>query len=241
MNEHMEQDTSWIRSFIEVFITLYDGVVPYWRCILIFIIIVSVGVLIAGPCARISPGSVRSGGKSARNKIRQNNKDRVKDLSRHPRTKSEALAVNILEKITGVSFPTVNPEWLRVRERIGANVQEHTIELDGYNADIGVALEFSGPLHTKWSPSIEPYKSYLRRVILDRAKIEICEKHGVCMIVIDMTLPRIHWRNYIASRLQDCGKLPADRAIYFTYTDKQVAVPYRDEILERNIIVDIKW
>lgn len=165
-------------------------------------------------------------------------KDRVKDLKKHPRTKSEALAIDILEKLTGVSFPTVNPDWLRVSENGGPS---HTIELDGYNADIGVALEFSGPLHTKWSPSVEPYDAYLRRVMLDKAKIELCERHSVCLIVIDMTLPRTHWRNYIASRLQDCGKLPKDRAIYFQYVDPQTAVPYRDEILERDVRVDISW
>lgn len=202
----------------------------------IFLLIVA--VFIAVICASGTQSTKTGGRRPRRQRVQTANKDRVKDLKKHPRTKSEALAIDILEKIMGVSFPTVNPDWLRVSEDGGPS---HTIELDGYNAAVGVALEFSGPLHTKWTPSVEPYEGYLRRVILDQAKIELCKKHSVCLIVIDMTLPRAHWRNYIASRLQDCGKLPKDRAIYFQYVDPQIAVPYRDEILERDVQLDISW
>lgn len=230
---------------------LVDVISASTEHVFFLVVLVILGVMMGDTCLRRPyprtgghDGVIRGG--RMNNRKRPNNRqrtgvsgnrDRVKDLSKHPRTKSEAFAIDLLEKLVGVSFPTVNPDWLRVSEG-GYN---HTIELDGYNADAGIALEFSGPLHTKWTPATEPYAAYLRRVMLDRAKIDLCKKQGVCLIVIDMSLGRMHWRNYIASRLKDCEKLPTDRTVYFQYIPDQPAVPYRDDILERDIKLDITW
>lgn len=159
-----------------------------------------------------------------RTKIYQGGADIVKDLRAHPRTRSEAAVVAVLEELTGAKFPTVNPDWLIYKGR--------TLELDGYNADLRLALEFSGPLHTKWFPNKESYAAYHERVMRDRAKLRICRKHGVTLIVVDSSLPRTHIRAYLRSRLFDAGHIaerPGD------YIAAQTHEPYRNPQLEREL------
>ncbi len=149
---------------------------------------------------------------------------RVKNLVKHPRSKSEAEVIRFLEEITRHRFPTVYPKWLVWKG--------HTLELDGYNESLKLALEFSGPLHTKWAPEFEPYINYFERITRDVVKRRLCRKHGVHLIVVDASLPRQHWRSYIESRLHDIGLLEAVPAAYI---GEQKAVPYRNEQIEREL------
>jgi hypothetical protein len=151
-------------------------------------------------------------------------KDKVKDLTKHPRSKSEAAVIKIIESLTHHKFPTVNPAWLVWQGR--------QLELDGYCKKLNIAVEFSGPLHTKWAPSDESYTTYITRVSRDIVKRCICAHKGVTLIVIDMSLPSHHWTNYIKSRLYDIGYI-TDKP--FDYIIAQVAKPFRNEVLERDL------
>lgn len=150
--------------------------------------------------------------------------DVVKDLKKYPRSKSEQQAITLLEGITGEKFPSVNPSWLVWKGR--------TLELDGYNEKLKIALEFSGPLHTKWNPQYETYQKYFNRVIRDIVKKKLCKKHKVNLIVLDIALGPQHWRNYILSRLYDFGKLDA---MPLPYIDVQKFEPYHNPHLETEL------
>lgn len=163
----------------------------------------------------VRENSYKSGGK-------QRPTLRVKDITRHPRSRSEAEVVKYLEEITGTEFPSVYPGWLVWRGK--------TLELDGFNGEI--ALEFSGPLHTKWNPQYESYPVYFERLVRDVVKIRLCRKNKVPLIVVDFTVPSHHWRNYVLSRLYDLGKVP-DRPSNYIY--EQTAQPFRNEQLEREL------
>jgi hypothetical protein len=153
-----------------------------------------------------------------------------KDMVTNPRTKSEARAIHILKEITGLQFPTVNPSWLVWRG--------NPRELDGYNEQAKLALEFSGPLHTKWYPGVEPYEKYFARIVTDIAKRKLCARHNVDLIVIDMSLPQIHWKNYMLSRLYDFGRIPQKP---YSYIDVQVAKPYRNKHIENDLGLRAEW
>jgi len=150
---------------------------------------------------------------------------RVKDLQKHPRSRSEAEAIQHLEQLTGKKFPTVNPSWLKWKGQ--------ALELDGYNEALGLAIEFSGPQHTKWVPSKELYTDYFERIVRDVVKKRVCKKHKVKLIVLDVSLPSKYWRAYIASRLHDLGIAgqvrPAD------YIPEQVVIPYRNPQIEQEL------
>lgn len=132
-------------------------------------------------------------------------------------TKSEAYAIKCLEEITGKKFLTVRPKWL------------NNYELDGYNKELGIALEFSGPLHTHWYPAKESYEIYYGRVIRDQYKKEICKKKNICLIEIDMSLPKKLYKDYLKSRLYDCGKWVIKPS---PYIEPQQIIPFRNSQLE---------
>jgi hypothetical protein len=140
------------------------------------------------------PVQKRTGGRRAARR------DVVKDLAKHPRTSSERQVVEIFEKLTGQKFPTVSPAWLLYNGK--------QLELDGYCESLKLAVEFSGPLHTKWYPNRETKRQFLERVKRDEAKIRICRENGVKLFVIDMRIPRHHLYTYIKSRLYDAGLGP---------------------------------
>lgn len=160
--------------------------------------------------------------------------DVIKNLKDHPRSKSEAAVIKQLENITGHKFPTVNPSWLV--DTSDNKGKPRTLELDGYCRDLAIALEFSGPLHTKWNSRNETYEKYFRRVKHDVIKKKVCADHGVNLIVIDMSLPSRHWNSYLKSRLYDIGFLDEKPTNYIL---EQVATPYRNETLEKELNLEI--
>jgi hypothetical protein len=168
---------------------------------------------------------------------------KVKNLSKYPRTKSEAAAIKIFEGIIDTEMPTVNPRWLVWKGR--------TLELDGYASQKKVALEFSGPLHTKWFPEKEPYEDYFERVIRDVVKKRLCKKNGVTLVTVDMSLPQHHWSNYIRSRLFDAKRYDLigidkleDDGIPPTphyYINEQNPEPFRNAQLEAELGMDKEY
>jgi hypothetical protein len=144
----------------------------------------------------------------------------VKDLDKYPRSKSEKLIIDILENITAKKFPTVRPAWLVYN---GSQ-----LELDGYNEELKLAIEFSGPQHVKWTPGAEPYEKYYERIMRDVAKRDLCDREGVILIVVDSSLPRHHWRSYLKSRLYDAGILENMPPVYL---EEQVVHPWRNDDL----------
>lgn len=159
---------------------------------------------------------------------------RVKDLSLHPRSKSEQRCIDVLEKTLGRPFPTAYPKWLQWRGRDGREAPR-PMELDGYNEELGIALEFSGPLHTKHYPDRESYIDYFDRVCKDMEKIKQCRENNVHLIVVDMRTPAWHIDAYIKSRLADIGAKDIRGTVIarpFDYMPAVVGEPYRNRTVE---------
>lgn len=181
--------------------------------IAMFILFVAIAVFISWRGAGETITQVKTGGSS---------KLRLKDLKKHPRSRSEAEVIRYLELLTNKEFPTAYPQWLVWRG--------HNLELDGYNGDL--ALEFSGPQHTKWYPAREKYEEYFERIIRDIVKVKLCKKHRVNLIVVDASLPSRHWRAYIVSRLHDFGMITDKPA---EYIPAQIAPVYRNTQIEEEL------
>jgi predicted RNA-binding Zn-ribbon protein involved in translation (DUF1610 family) len=110
-----------------------------------------------------------------------------------PRT--ENLVRDILERLYPLKFPKAHPKFL---ERL---------ELDCYNEDYKIAIEYNGIQHYKFDPFFhrteDAFESQQER---DRRKKELCLKHGVDLFIIpyeyDYRDP-IRLENYIRTLLQD--------------------------------------
>lgn len=143
-------------------------------------------------------------------------------------SKSEARVIQLIEKLLGRKFPTSYPPWLVWKGK--------QLELDGFDGKI--ALEFSGPLHTKWSPAVETYEKYFNRIINDEVKIKLCKKNNVDLIIIDYTLPSIHILGYIKSRLYDFGHIDYKPIPYLPLQKPNV---YRNNRIENELGLTKLW
>ncbi len=212
--------------------------------LIIFVLVVFIGVIyaiynsgflntvseFAHGCFEIIGSADPIGGARVRAGARTRPRDKIKDLTAHPRSKSEAGIIKVLEDIIGDDFPTVNSGWLVWKGK--------QLELDGYNEKRKLALEFSGPLHTKWFPEKEQYAEYFARIVRDVVKKRLCKKHGVGLIVVDSSLPKQHWSTYIRSRLYDLGFIEDKPS---NYIEEQIAPVFRNQHIEAELGIECEY
>lgn len=125
------------------------------------------------------------------------------------RSKLEERLIAIVEELTGHSFPQGSiRETNRSKDH---KTQCVSLELDGYNKDLRIAIEVQGPLHRAQGDN-ESYERYMRRLAHDKLKKRLCEEQGIILITLeyDILTNRFNQegaRNYIASRLFDAGAI----------------------------------
>ena len=88
------------------------------------------------------------------------------------------------QRIFRRKFPKKRPDWLVVGSR-------SRLELDGYNARMGVAFEHQGRMHYLHIRHFHgTRKNFAKRVALDRLKNRLCTQHGVRLVKI----PEVGWK-----------------------------------------------
>lgn len=107
-------------------------------------------------------------------------------------SKGEAACREALEQIYGKPFDCVRPDFLKNPET-GKN-----LELDCYNDELKIGLEYNGIQHYKWpnftGQSKEDFVKQLRR---DKYKTEVCTQHGIYLINVPYNVPIKHIKSYI--------------------------------------------
>lgn len=94
------------------------------------------------------------------------------------RFKSERLAREIIEIITGVSFNKIRPFWLKYEN--GKN-----LELDGYNEDLQIAFEYHGKQHYEEIPHFHRFvNSFKEQEERDIWKEIQCDEMNIDLIII---------------------------------------------------------
>lgn len=91
----------------------------------------------------------------------------------------------VIEEIYGVPFETqLRPDWLI------NPVTGRRMELDLYNDDLKLAVEYNGRQHYVYTPffhsSIEKFKDQVKR---DHSKIDICDERGIYVITVPYNVP----------------------------------------------------
>ena len=90
-------------------------------------------------------------------------------------SRTERICRAILEMMFGVPFPSVRPAWLR-------GEKGRSLELDCYNEELNIALEFQGRQHYK---DVEFYGNILAEIQQrDALKAQQCQDRGVPLLVI---------------------------------------------------------
>lgn len=85
----------------------------------------------------------------------------------------------ILEILTGRQFMSVRPYWLKNPET-GRN-----LELDCYNEEYRLALEYNGVQHYNYTPHFHSDMArYEGQIVRDHIKKILCDKNGVYLIIV---------------------------------------------------------
>lgn len=113
-------------------------------------------------------------------------------------SRGERLCKETMEKIYGVPFKTVRPDWLKNPET-GRN-----LEIDCYNDDLKIGVEYNGIQHYKW-PNFtnQTYENFLGQIRRDDAKFNMCEKNGVYLIIVPYNVIHEKIPSYITSQLPE--------------------------------------
>ena len=103
-----------------------------------------------------------------------------------------------MERIYGVPFKTIRPDWLRNPET-GAK-----LELDCYNDELKIAVEYNGEQHYKW-PNFtnQTYEQFINQVRRDKLKTELCDRNGVYLIPVPYNVSHDKIPEFIMSHLPE--------------------------------------
>ena len=106
---------------------------------------------------------------------------------------SEELCRMLFEKILNKKFINMRPDFLKFE---GKN-----LELDGYNEELNLAFEYNGRQHYEMVGFYKTQEDFNRRLLLDKTKIELCQKNKTKLIIIPYTVTHNELLNFIKIEL----------------------------------------
>lgn len=94
-------------------------------------------------------------------------------------TKGEKLCKQAIEEIYNKPFYTVRPKFLKNPET------NRNLELDLYNDEIKIAVEYQGIQHYKWPNYTNcSYEDFIKQVRRDQFKVDRCDQEGIYLITV---------------------------------------------------------
>ncbi len=112
------------------------------------------------------------------------------------RNKYETRCRQILEKIFNKPFPSIRPDWLK-NPKTGRN-----LELDCYNKELNLALEFDGDQHAHFSYHFhKTAEAFEYQQWKDKYKRQICSKLKIQLITVPHTVQYDDLQSYIINEL----------------------------------------
>lgn len=98
-------------------------------------------------------------------------------------SKGEVECRRILHKLFRKPFPRCRPSFL-VNPK-----SKRRLELDCYNEELGIAVEYNGEHHYKWPawPKIT-YEQFMDQLDRDQLKLDMCDNNGIYLVVVPYTV-----------------------------------------------------
>jgi hypothetical protein len=116
-------------------------------------------------------------------------------------SRGEKICQKTIEQIYGVPFLSIRPQWLKNPET------KCNLELDCYNDDLKLAVEYNGEQHYKW-PNFtnQTYEQFINQIRRDQYKADVCEKMGVYLITVPYNISHDKISSFILSQLPETIK-----------------------------------
>ena len=106
-----------------------------------------------------------------------------------------------LERRFGKSFNKIRPDFLKNPVMGGYN-----LELDCYNGDMKLAVEYNGAQHYKYTPYFHKNKeSFANQKYRDEMKRTKCKEHGIKLIEVPYTISHDKIPSYLDYELMKLG------------------------------------
>lgn len=117
-------------------------------------------------------------------------------------SKGEAACRQYLERRYNRPFPNVRPKFMF------NSVTGENLELDMFNRDLMIAVEYNGRQHYEYTPFMhgKTKDKFYAQKYRDKMKREICQKLGICLIEVPYTVPTSEIPAYLEEELRKKGK-----------------------------------
>jgi len=117
-------------------------------------------------------------------------------------SKGEQECRRVLEELFGKPFPNIRPDFLRNPVTGGG----HNLELDCYNSDMKLAVEYNGVQHYKYVPYFHRNKDvFTNQKYRDVLKERMCKDNRVNLISVPYTVKVKDIRNFLLTELRKLG------------------------------------
>ncbi len=115
-------------------------------------------------------------------------------------SKGEAHSREMAKRIFGKPFEKIRPDMLK------NNVTGQNLELDLYNDELKLGIEYSGAQHYKFIPFFHKnYETFMNQKYRDEIKRMLCEKNGIKLIEIPYTVKLEDIETYIRLEAKKLG------------------------------------
>jgi hypothetical protein len=116
-------------------------------------------------------------------------------------SKGELECRRVLEKMFNKPFPKSRPNFLR--NPVTSYNTDNNLELDCYNEELKIAVEYNGIQHYKYIPFFHKNKeAFQNQKYRDYMKREICEKNGIKLIEVPNTVKIENIESYLREKLK---------------------------------------
>lgn len=117
-----------------------------------------------------------------------NKKTRSSERPPPSESKGELECRRVLEAIYNKPFPKIRPNMLR-NPVTSSDMNDVNLELDCYNDDLKLAVEYNGIQHYKYIPFFHKNKeAFQNQKYRDHMKRELCKKNGITLIEVPYTV-----------------------------------------------------
>lgn len=113
-------------------------------------------------------------------------------------SKGETECRRAVEHLTGKLFPKARPNFML------NGVSGHNLELDCYNDELKIAVEYNGEQHYKYIPYFHNSKdAFYNLKYRDDMKQRLCDQNGIILITVPYTVKHDDIEMYIKGYLPD--------------------------------------
>jgi hypothetical protein len=113
-------------------------------------------------------------------------------------SKGEAECRRVAELVTGKPFPKARPSFMQ------NVVSGQNLELDCYNDELKIAIEYNGEQHYKYIPHFHSSKdAFYNMKYRDEMKTRLCEQNGVKLVIVPYTVKLNDIENFLREELSE--------------------------------------